>query len=122
MRPSPRFPDFLNMVLGVWLILSPWVLGYANANDWTTPRLANAWWAGVVIFIIALAAASFPRALWLEWCNVILGAWVVVSPWILGFTDHPLALWNAIVVGLLVAILALMAHWLRADVVSPGNL
>lgn len=42
-----------------------------------------------------------------NWIIVILGGWLVISPWILGFSGINLALWNAIGVGALVAILAL---------------
>jgi hypothetical protein len=42
-----------------------------------------------------------------NWVNVIFGIWVAVSPFALAFTALPAATWNAVIVGLLIAILAL---------------
>jgi len=39
----------------------------------------------------------------LEWLNVILGAWLFLSPWILGFAGTSAAAWSAWIVGGLVA-------------------
>src|SRR5947209_2931868 len=41
-----------------------------------------------------------------NWGNVILGIWVAVSPFVLGFAEIPAALWNCIGVGSVVALLA----------------
>jgi len=39
--------------------------------------------------------------------NLVLGAWIAGSPWILGFAvELPAAMWNALVVGLLIVLLA----------------
>jgi len=41
--------------------------------------------------------------------NLILGAILVVSPWILGFSGTTLMTWNACVTGAVIAVVALMA-------------
>jgi hypothetical protein len=43
---------------------------------------------------------------WEEWINVALGAWLAVSPWVLG-TTIPAAVINSVTVGALIAGLAL---------------
>lgn len=45
--------------------------------------------------------------MWEEWVNVVLGVWLILSPWILGFSGMTGAMWNAVIVGLLVGVLAL---------------
>lgn len=45
--------------------------------------------------------------MWEEWVNVVLGVWLILSPWILGFSGMTNAMWNAVIVGLLVGVLAL---------------
>ena len=35
-----------------------------------------------------------------EWTALILGAWVLVSPWILGFSLFAFAKWSNVLVGL----------------------
>jgi hypothetical protein len=98
---SSQWKDAGNLVLGLWLAISPWLLSYANE---ATPAW-NAHAVGVIIAVAALAAlAAFQE--WEEWVNVALGAWLVVSPYLLGFASLTAAFWNQIVVGLLVAVLA----------------
>jgi SPW repeat len=45
-------------VLGVWLFISPWVLGYTGVKDGSW----NAWIFGVVTVILELWALSTRRA------------------------------------------------------------
>jgi uncharacterized membrane protein YczE len=97
-----RWQDWANLVLGIWLILSPWILGYSA----TSAALWNALIVGVVVGLMAfLHLQNGP--LWEEWVNVVLGVWLILSPWILGFSAQGNATWNAVVVGLLVGVLAL---------------
>ncbi|EKE02583.1 MAG: hypothetical protein ACD_20C00357G0006 [uncultured bacterium] len=46
---------------------------------------------------------------WARWANVILGIWLILSPFILGFvTDQ--ATWNNILVGFLVLVFAFVTR------------
>lgn len=102
-RLSTTWQDGINVLLGLWLIASPWMLGFmdARAASW------NSWIAGSIVTVAALAALLTFHS-WEEWVNMALGVWLIVSPWVLGFSHLQNALWNAIVVGLLVG---LMAFW-----------
>jgi hypothetical protein len=44
---------------------------------------------------------------WNHWVIVGCAAWLVVSPWALGFSAIDLALWNNVLVGCVVALFAL---------------
>lgn len=101
-KVTAAWQDAVNLVLGIWLAVSPYVLSFA---DQTTP----AWNAHVVgIVILALvAAAIWAFQKWEEWINAALGLWLVVSPWLLGFSGLTAPLWNQIVVGILVGGLAI---------------
>lgn len=44
---------------------------------------------------------------WIAWIELILGLWVLISPWILGFAGLGTALWNNVIMGVLLAIFAL---------------
>lgn len=100
MRRDGRWQDWAILVLGMWLILSPFFFGYVSVS-------AAAWNAFAAGAAIALLAAS---ALWApsfgldeEWANLALGLWLVAAPFVLGFyAAEPLAAWNQTVVGLLV--------------------
>jgi hypothetical protein len=92
------------LALGLWLIASPWALGYAAQQT----QAWNAWGIGAVVTIAALAALiAFHK--WEEWANAALGAWLIVSPFLLAFGTQAAATWNQIVVGALICILAVWA-------------
>ncbi|WP_243030420.1 SPW repeat protein [Thermus altitudinis] len=97
-----RWQDWANLVLGVWLILSPWLLGFSG----TPAAMWNAVLVGVVVGLMALMHLR-GGPMWEEWVSVVLGVWLILSPWILGFSGMGNAMWNAVIVGLLVGALAL---------------
>ena len=85
----------------MWLLLSPWALFFDNE-----PRaLENALAVGAFIIIAEIVELSIFRD-WEEWINVVLGAWLAVSPWTLGIANA-VARWNFLIVGTLVVALAL---------------
>ena len=97
--------DIINLIAGVVLFISPWVLGFAgDGYAW------NAWIVGVVMALVAIAAlVSFQQ--WEEWVNLVLGIWAIISPWVLGFSGNGSAMAVHVIVGLLVAILSAIALW-----------
>ncbi|MDP1718892.1 MAG: SPW repeat protein [bacterium] len=44
---------------------------------------------------------------WLNWGTGILGVWLIVSPFILGYWRVSSALWSQIVVGVLISLIAM---------------
>jgi hypothetical protein len=54
--------------------------------------------------------ARCPRA------NLVLGAWLVISPWMLDFSGVVAAIWNAVIVAAVVAVLALWALGTGKDI------
>lgn len=98
-----HWQDRANAVLGVWLIVAPFALGFQS--DWVA--LANTAIVGLLLLATALGAIFVPRA-WEDWTETALGLWLAVSPWILGFAT-PSARVNAVVSGLVILTLALWA-------------
>jgi hypothetical protein len=101
---SAAWQDAVNLVLGAWLALSPLVLGYAARND----AAWNAYLVGAAIVIMAASAIWYFQQ-WEEWINALLGLWLIVSPWIIGYSALEVPLWNQVVVGVLTAGLAIWA-------------
>ena len=99
-----HWQDPVNLILGIWMIVSPWVLGYSME---ATPTW-NAVILGILIGVAALFALYRVMA-WEEWGNVVLGVWLLISPWVLSFSSIRSAMSNAVIVGIVVAVLALWA-------------
>jgi len=102
--------DSGNLLLGAWLFVSPWTLGFTAepAAAW------NAYVTGGVIAVLAIAAL-YAFQDWEEWLNVLVALWLVASPWVLGFSTLTLAMSNAVAVGLLVLVFALWASTIEHD-------
>ena len=95
-------------VLGAWLYISPWVLGFSDAGKVAT----NAWIFGIIIALLALSAI-FAYQRWEEWLTAAIGVWVFISPWVLGAASNARILWSSLVVGALLVILALWSSSLE---------
>jgi uncharacterized membrane protein len=104
-----HWQDSVNVVLGLWMLISPWVLAFQAQ---TTP-MWNSVILGILIAAVALYAL-FQVFAWEEWANAVFGAWLVISPWVLGFSG--VAMLNAVIVGALVLALALWALGTDKDI------
>ena len=102
MTPLKHWQDALSAALGVWLITSPWVLGFQAE----TVAMSNAVVAGIVLMAVAIGAILVPAA-WEEWTESALGLWLIISPWVLKWEHVDLARINAVTTGVVVLILAL---------------
>lgn len=92
--------DIYNLFFAALLLVSPWIFAYARE----TAR-ADIWVSGAAVALIAVAAI-FSYANWKEWLNVLLGVWLIASPWLLGFA-HTKAMHFSIGIGIAVAFMAL---------------
>jgi predicted MFS family arabinose efflux permease len=102
MRQVKHWQDAVNAVLGAWLVVSPWLVGYSGDN---TPTI-HAVIVGALLLAAALGAILVPRA-WEEWTELALGLWLIASPWVLGFSAQAQVMQTAVATGIVVAILAL---------------
>jgi hypothetical protein len=100
-----RWQDWTNAVLGLWMLVSPSLLGFAVAGN---PAMRAAWILGLAIVAFAGIAVYMPKA-WEEALNIILGICLLASPWALGYSDQVRPTTNAVIVGLLVTALAVWA-------------
>jgi hypothetical protein len=100
-----RWQDWVNLMLGGWMMVSPWALGFAHDQSLAA---VSALVLGAAILVFAAFAATVPKA-WEEATNIALGAGLLASPWVLGFEGQSQPTSNAVIVGLLVAAFALWA-------------
>jgi hypothetical protein len=110
MKPK-RWQDWGNVVLGVWLVVSPWALGF---SDRETASL-SAWFAGAAVVVFATIGA-YMREAWEEAITVIVGLVLMGAPWAFGFSDQLTATANISTSGLLVIIFAVWAMLRHMDI------
>ena len=91
---------WLNVILGFWLVSSPFVLDYR-----VQVAQLNALTVGLGVMIVGLLAMAVRK---LRYVNTALSAWLIVSPFLLGYASYRHATVNALVVGLLVFALSLV--------------
>src|SRR5262245_10586329 len=102
---NAKLCDVANLILGLILLASPWIFGFPSGA-----ASQNAVVSGIVIAAISIAAlAAF--TVWEGWLNLVVGVWVLVSPWVLGFAGTT-AMYVHIVIGAIVAVLAALEIWL----------
>lgn len=121
-----RIPSDLNMIVGLWLIAAPFALGYAH--------FAPARWNDIVVGLLVAAFAAW-RAFghaggWAAWVNLFLGGWLLVSPWMYGFTHLNAAVVNDVLSGSAIALLALVGvftlrhneeHWRKGEIFASAE-
>ncbi|MBI3498958.1 MAG: SPW repeat protein [Proteobacteria bacterium] len=105
--PPKHWEDWAGVLLGIWLCVSPWVLGFAG-DDMTATQ--NAVLIGALLILAEMVILMAFRT-WEEWVNVILGLWLVISPWALTVAATPLVAVDFVVVGLVVLGLAFYEMW-----------
>jgi prepilin signal peptidase PulO-like enzyme (type II secretory pathway) len=108
-----NWEDWFGMLLGLMIALSPWAAGdeVGYAAVW------NAALIGVAVFFLAeLEYVALTR--WEETGQLLLGLWLVMSPYLFGyFNVGTLRFWHSTLGGLviLLAALELWQDWERSD-------
>lgn len=107
-----QFVGGTTFLAGLYLAISPWVVGFDNLR----PMLFNNLIVGVAAALLGMGvSAAFDRTHRLAWTLPIVGIWAIVSPWVvrsgdLSTTDNE---WNNVVTGavlvLVGAVSAMMA-------------
>lgn len=108
--------DVINLALGAWLFLTPWIFGFVSE----TAASRSIWLSGIAIAAVAVAAlAAFAE--WEEWISLVLGVWVAVSAWVVGFAAHATVTWVTVLTGIAVAVVAGGAAVVHASHLAAGN-
>jgi hypothetical protein len=91
-----------NLILGGWLIASPYLVAFNRREVMWNNIVVGA--AVAVLAIVRLIVRSHSGGA--SWINALLGLWLMVAPFALHY-ELPTQMWNSVIVGLVVALLAL---------------
>lgn len=117
-RSTVQWTSGTNLVAGIWMILAPFLLGYA--------AITAAVWNDVIIGLAVAVLAGTRLAKPLEregasWTNLVLGLWLIAAPFALGYAATAAALWNDIVIGVVVAALGAWSAVASRDYHPSGD-
>ena len=121
------WPYYLSMMLGLWLLTSPFTLGYMSdfapdANQlrvmaerglpsFELRNLLMTWSdviSGILVIIFSiLSADAWRRNPWAQWANAFMGLWLMFAPLVF-WTPLPEAYANGTLIGALVIALAVL--------------
>src|SRR6478736_1215138 len=93
-----HWQDVASLVLGVWLVLSPFALGFAGAAVWITIVL------GLSVVLLAVEGLVIPSYLE-EWGEILFGLALLAVPWTIGY-ESVSATVSSMVAGIMVILLA----------------
>ncbi|MEU4245654.1 SPW repeat protein [Actinoplanes sp. NPDC026619] len=100
--------DGLVLLAGLWLAISPWVIHFnATAPAVTVNNLI----LGIAVAVVALGLTLLPqRMVRLSWATAAIGAWVVVSQWVIQQSSSSAGIvWNNVITGGVTALLGIAA-------------
>jgi hypothetical protein len=100
-----RPASVLNLLAGVWLIISPWALSFSGVLRPTWDAVA----VGIAVGVLAIIRLGTEGTQGLSWINLVLGIWMLISPFVLDFVGSTVAMWNAVLLGILVGLFSLWA-------------
>lgn len=114
---SSRGMSGLNIVLGLWVIVSPFVLLFSHNAVAMWNNIAT----GGAIALLAIARLSSPDA-GPSWLNIVLGVWLLISSFVLGFMRINAAMWNNVIVGIIIALVAMAGSTAPNRISRPRNM
>jgi SPW repeat len=97
-----RTASGINILLGLWLIFSPWVFDYSGR----APVLNSVYVGALIAMLAAFRLAALRRSAGLSAINVILALWISASPWVFGYSANVGAVGDNLLLGIAIATLA----------------
>ena len=112
------WPRVVEVMLGVWLVITPLVFRGTDAIDRYT---ANAVGTGLIV-IAASLVAFWPRAGWARYITLAASGWLAVHGYLSAVRPGPPAAQNEIMIGLLLLLFAILPnHVNRPPTTAPAQ-
>jgi hypothetical protein len=117
-KEGARTASVLNLIAGLWLIISPfWMdfLGHPVAL-WNTVIV------GAMVGLLSLIRACYPaESVGLSWINLILGIWLIVSPFFLPYGLFEVAVHNDVITGIVIGVLSIWSALAAPGMARAGR-
>jgi hypothetical protein len=108
--PMVQVADGLAFLSGLYLAMSPWVVGFTDHSALTMANI----FVGITVALLAIGFASaFGRTHGIVWVAPLLGLWTIVAPWVVADAGTPAtaAIFSNVIVGALIVLLTLPQLW-----------
>jgi len=113
-----RVSAVINILIGLWVFVTPWIYGAA----WNNPTSWNAWLLGPLLVLLALGRWLSPlTSRKVGWLNMLLGFWLFLSPWALGYTFNSGRFVNNLCAGAVIFFVSLYGVTIQDRPASVGH-
>ncbi|GLY80264.1 hypothetical protein Airi01_085310 [Actinoallomurus iriomotensis] len=106
-RPTAQAVDGLTFLSGLYLAMSPWIVGFGGRTTLTINNLIS----GIAVALLAVAFVSaYGRTHGVTWVVPLIGVWTIIAPWVV--SGHPATtatICSNVVVGALIVIFGALA-------------
>jgi hypothetical protein len=110
---SPWFKEswlgWLGVIGGLWLVMAPFTLDYSDNQA----PLYNDMFVGILAIVLTAFCAitagnpnTFQARKSAGWLTLVAGFWLIIAPFVLGYSGTSDALWSDVITGILFVIVA----------------
>jgi SPW repeat len=121
---TKRWQDQTSTMLGLWMMVSPWVLDFTGNRMLSLGMPTVPVWAALLFGLAAVLMSVLDIYMHRAWevvLNFCIGIGLLISPWVLGFGAQSVPATNAMLVGLAMTIISAWSlleepdvrHWLH---------
>ena len=97
--------DVTELVVLIWVFISPLVLGFFGLNAATIVALSVA-----AVGSLSSQLGIAKQQPWIEWFNILLALFLALSPWVFGYSAMlQMAMLNAVIAGFVLVVFAVLA-------------
>jgi hypothetical protein len=98
---NTKWENLLNIILGAWVFIIPWVLGFGFERFEINVVMWNFSAIGLVVIVTSISSIRQLKP-WSEWLSLYSGIWLICSPLFLVYWKYPILLWNSVIFGVLI--------------------
>ncbi|MFC6086173.1 SPW repeat protein [Sphaerisporangium aureirubrum] len=103
--PIAQVTEGLSIVAGLYLAISPWIVGFSGLTRLTVNNLIT----GLALAVLAMGFASaYGRTYGLSWIAPVIGLWTIIAPFVMRSATTS-TVWNNVVIGAIILLLGLGA-------------